>query len=172
MKPRPVTSDCPAALFHPDDLVPKTYPGMRLTTEEAQQVEKILTPHVAQRLAESADVMNGWMLYLHPIPVDPQERQEWERSRDDLTDKRYIVEAERASYRAILKAHGEGDWTALLYTFSVPAWSTQRPSELTKALQPFRDEVDRRRKELRLAAARRLGCSCLDDSQAAGETSV
>lgn len=160
--PRPY-SDCPAALVHPDDLVPETYPGMRLTTAEARQVEEILTPHVARRLAESQDVINGWMPYLHPIPVDRQERWKWDQARDDMTDKRFIVETERASYRAILKAHREGDWTSLVYTFSIPAWSTQTPTELTKAVQPFRDELDRRRKELRIAAARRLGCTCLDE---------
>lgn len=165
----PVHSDCPAALFHPDDLVPTTYPGMQLTAAEARKVEEILAPHVAQRLENSEMAINGWMPVLHPIPVDSKERWEWEHARNELSDKRYIVESERAAYRSLLAAYGKGDWTTLLYSYSRPSWSTQPPNPLTKALQSFRDELDQRRKNLRMAAARRLGCTCLDDPEAAAE---
>jgi hypothetical protein len=169
MNPVPVESDCPAALFHPDDLVPETYPGMKLTTAEARQVEEILAPHVAKRLESSETTLNGWLPVLHPIPIDSKERWDWDQARDGLSDKRHIVEGERASYQMVMKAYAAGDWTKLLYAFSRPSWSTQVPTDLTKALQPFRNELDNRRKELRLAAARRLGCTCLDDPQAAAE---
>ncbi|WP_432171198.1 hypothetical protein [Streptomyces sp. 1222.5] len=169
MNPVPVESDCPAALFHPDDLVPETYPGMKLTTAEARQVEEILAPHVAKCLESSETTLNGWLPVLHPIPIDSKERWDWDQARDGLSDKRYIVENERASYQTVMKAYAAGNWTKLLYAFSRPSWSTQAPTDLTKALQPFRNELDKRRKELRLAAARRLGCTCLDDPQAAAE---
>ncbi|MFI2031873.1 hypothetical protein [Streptomyces buecherae] len=165
----PIRSDCPAALYHSDDLVPETYPGMRLTTTEARQVEEILTPHVGQFLELAETTMNGLLPLLHPIPVDPQERQEWEQARDGLSDKRIFLESERTTYRRVLAAYAAADWTKLLYTFSQPHWSTQTPTALTKSLQPLRNELDTRRKELRLAAARRLGCSCLDNPQAAAE---
>ncbi|NEE25433.1 hypothetical protein G3M53_08135 [Streptomyces sp. SID7982] len=164
-----VYSDCPAALFHPDDLVPETYPGMKLTTVEAGRVEEILAPHVAQFLETSATTINGWLQVLHPVPIDSKERWDWDQERDELSDKRYIVESSRASYRSVMKAYAAGDWTELLYAFSRPSWSTRVPTELSKALQPFRNELDDRRKALRLAAARRLGCTCLDDPQAAAE---
>ncbi|MFD6725745.1 hypothetical protein ACWHA6_37815 [Streptomyces anthocyanicus] len=156
-------SDCPAANFHTDDLVPAGYPGMRLTTAEAQQVEEILAPVLPEFLGSAQIDISLLLSCLHPIPASAVERSRWASELQgqastywyELTDRREI-------YSTVLGAFKKQDWTSLLMIFTVPTGTSPKVRPRQPSLQPLREALDERRLKLRREFAERLGCTCLN----------
>ncbi|PSK47999.1 hypothetical protein B0E38_06476 [Streptomyces sp. 111WW2] len=156
-------SDCPAANFHTDDLVPAGYPGMRLTTAEAQQVEETLAPVLPEFLGSAQIDISLLLSCLHPIPASAVERSRWASELQgqasaywhQLTDK-------REDYITVLKAFKKQDWTSLLMLFTVPTGTSPKVRPHQPSLQPLREALDERRLKLRREFAERLGCTCLN----------
>ncbi|WP_411132721.1 hypothetical protein [Streptomyces sp. 030-HV] len=156
-------SECPAANFHTDDLVPAGYPGMRLTTAEAQQVEETLAPVLPGYLGNAQLEISNLLSCLHPIPASATERTKWVLElQGQASAYWYQLIDRREDYGNVLGAFKKQDWTSLLMLFTVPKGSSPRVRPHQPSLQPLREALDERRIKLRREFAERLGCTCLN----------